>query len=120
MYKLKKNYRIKLRNKKDYIKLNPHYSDFSLLFPTSIFFNNDIQAILEEDTVLIKSKLTVSAVTVGCSILIILYSVLIFHSTIGGKFMIIYPVILFVTLDTIIKFEHQAIEGQILKRLYED
>jgi hypothetical protein len=116
---LNKNYRIKLRSKEDYKKLNAQYSTFSLLFTTSIFFNNDIEAILEDDYVLIRSKLKISAVTIGCLILLISFSFLIFSSSFEIEVKIMYPIVLVVTLNTITEFEHRTIEGQILKRLYE-
>lgn len=117
---LNRNYRIKLRSKKDYKKLNAQYSTFSLLFTTSIFFHNDIQAILEDDYVLIKSKLKFSAVTVGCLILLITFSFLIFSSSFRIGVKIMYLIFLVLTLNTITEFEHRTIEGQILKRLYEN
>ena len=115
---LRKNYKIKIRDKADYNRLIHSHIPTTKLSLKTIFFANNTEAILEDETITINSRLNISIVTICLSALILCVSYLLFESFENLYAAFIYVSLVFIAIYYIIRLEHESIECQILRKLY--
>lgn len=114
----KRQYRIKLRESKDYEKLIDNVFTSNHLNLKTEIFNNSTIVRKEDDYVVIDSKLNISVVTIGCSILLLYFSFIIVNNFDSLAEIPMFFIIVIVFALSTIESQHSSIEKQIFKKLY--